>query len=159
MNDDDPKREETTVKKPSFSLPPLIPTVCGAVASLFAVSLPLTFLILVFGELGKPQTAQNGVLLLALLAVACFFIVERRLSKRYPGSTFALSYYAFFALWGTAAFLWMTGADLTNLFDFSAALTRSVLLGSFFRLLIVHAIALLFRIGHEIVRYIRSLPR
>lgn len=140
-----------------LSLPPPLPLLCGAVASLFSVSLPLTLLIVVFGELHCPVAALNGVLVISLLAVGVFFFLELLLRRRFPENAFALSYFAFFLLWGSIAFFSLLGSDLTYVFDTSAEVTRAVLYGGFSRLLIVHALALLFRIGREVVRYVRSL--
>lgn len=142
-----------------FRLGSPLTLICGAVTSLFAVSLPLTLMIVLFGELGRPAAALNGVLFLSVLSLFAFFFLNRYFHRGDGKNTFALSYYAFFALWSSVFLFGILSSDLTYVFDSSAALTRSVLFGGFSRLLLVHALALLVLIGREVVRYVRSLRR
>lgn len=152
--------EENTTKHDARRYKRYAPWISGATLAFTVFSLALTWVILIYGELSKPSVACNGVLVIAMASILVYGLLEVHfLQKNAPKSAFALSYFAFFALFSAASFLFIGTSDLSYVLDTSASQTRTLLLNACFRLVVLNTVALLVRIGLEVAAYIRSFSK
>ena len=136
---------------------PLPPILTGIVLSLFVFSVALMQTIVLYGEKQTAHSAVTAALILSLLGIVIYAALEIVFQKKYPRSPlFSLTYFLCFAILAAAFFRFVTTADLATVFDCGKAdEAMTVLLAVSFRLCAVNAIAMLLRIGIEIVLFIR----
>ncbi|MBE6636343.1 MAG: hypothetical protein E7618_00895 [Ruminococcaceae bacterium] len=142
--------------KKTLSLP-LAPILTGILLALLVFSVALMQTILLYGERKTSDSAITAALILACLGILIYAAIEWFFQTRYPRSAlFSLTYFLCFAILAAVFFSFVTTADLATVFDGgNADEAMAVLLAVSFRLCVVNAVAMLLRIGMEIVIFIR----
>ncbi len=142
------------------SLPLSASLYCGILLPIFVFALAILQIILLYGEWNAFNKALQAGTVLSLFSALSYAMAEFWIyPKAKQKNALSLAYFSSFVLLSAAYFYFASATDFSFSFPSRGETARTLFLAVGFRLCVTNVIALLLRMGVEIVRYIKGILR